>query len=123
MSPIKIPVVIVVRGGNDLSIHASIEEAESHLEAIDVTNNEFIVYDSEGRMLTLDVVRDKVPILCGIFKVKVERVRIREAEEEPTHLDELRSALIRFLAESDSLDNSPEAENTAKLIERVMKGC
>ena len=121
MSSIKPPVVIVDRRGNDINIHASIEDAQLHLEAIDVKNNEYRGYDSEGRLLALDVVIDKTSVLFGLFQTSVERVRIRQAEDEPLHADELCTALFRFLRALGVIDNSLSFEDVDQLIERVMK--
>ena len=107
------------RRGDDINVHASIEDAQLHLESIDVKNNEYTAYDFEGRLLALNVVSDKTPVLFGILQTRVERVRIQEAEEEPFHADELRSALVRFLTKVNLVDHSLELENTAKLVERV----
>jgi hypothetical protein len=121
MNLIKPPIVIVDRRGNDINIHASIEDAQLHLEAIDVKNNEYTAYDSEGRLLALDVVIDKTSILFGFFQTSVERVRIRQAEDDPFHADELRTALFRFLKALGVVDNSLSSENMDQLIERVME--
>lgn len=121
MSAIKPPVVIVDRRGNDISIHASIEDAQLHLEAIDVKNSEYRAYDSEGCLLALDVVIDKTSVLFGFFQTSVERVRIRQAEDEPLHADELRTALLRFLEALGVIDNSLSFGDMDQLIERVVE--
>ena len=84
MSPIKTPVVIVDRRGTDLSIHASIEDAQLHLEAIDVKNNEYAAYDSEGRLLGLDVVRTRPLFYLAPFKRQLNACAFRRLRMSPT---------------------------------------
>jgi hypothetical protein len=64
-------VVIVDRGGIHLSIHASIEDAQSQLEAINVKNDQHVAYDSESPLLALDVARDKIPLLFGYLRTVI----------------------------------------------------
>ena len=47
----KPPIIIDEHG--DVEVYNSVEEAAMNLEAIDVENNEYIAYDSEGRLLRL----------------------------------------------------------------------
>jgi len=119
MSSIKLPVVIVDRRGDDINIHASIEDAQLHLEAVDVRNNEYRAYDSEGRLFALDIVRDKTSVLFGLIQMRIERVRIQQAEDEPLHADELRAALLLFLRRL-GVDNSLDLEDMDKLIKMVI---
>lgn len=121
MNSIKPPIVIVDRRGDDISIHASIEDAQMHLEAIDVRNSEYRAYDSEGRLLDLDVIGGKKSVLFGLFQTRVEYVRIHQAEGEPMHTDELRAALFQFLRKLGVLDNSLTLEDTDQLMKRVME--
>jgi hypothetical protein len=76
----KLPIIVVESG--DILFFRSLSIAEHYLEPIDVRNNEYITYDSEGRLLRL------VP--CE-YTVKIEL-----AEEEPTHAEKLREALLAF---------------------------
>lgn len=121
MRSIKLPIIIVDKRGDDISIHTSIEDAQLDLEAIDVLNKEYRAYDSEGRILALDVVRDKTALLFGLFKTTVDRVNIQVAEEEPQHADELRMALLRFLGRLGVVDISPTSNRMDQLIEAAME--
>lgn len=78
----KPPIVVYEPG--DASIFQSVGSAEAYLEPIDVKNNEYVAYDSEGRLLRLSATN---------FRVTIE-----SAEVEATHILELRRILCDFLA-------------------------
>jgi hypothetical protein len=82
----KVPIIADDFG--DLLIFDSLKKAESYLEAIDVKQRDYPVYDSEGRRLSARVVKDGK---------KPERVAIVEPDKEPRHESELRALLIAFL--------------------------
>jgi hypothetical protein len=72
----KLPILVNQKG--DISTYFSVRDAEQSLEPFDVINNEYIVTDSEGSILRLDVVTEKVPVFWGLFFVKSKVVKIRE---------------------------------------------
>ena len=82
---------IIVNNFGDVVFFASVADAEGWLEAIDVENNEYVAYDSEGRLVTLGVVTKQKGFFSGGKRVVVER-----AEAEPTHALELRNTLVHF---------------------------
>jgi hypothetical protein len=79
----KLPIIVVESG--DILFFTSLIIAERYLEPIDVRNNEYTAYDSEGRLLCL--------IPCE------NTVKIELAEEKPTHADKLKEALLDFFTE------------------------
>lgn len=81
---------IIVNNFGDVMFFASVAAVEQYLEAIDIENNEYVAYDSEGCLVTLGVVKQK-GLSSGIKRVVVER-----AEAEPTHASELRNTLVDF---------------------------
>jgi hypothetical protein len=93
------PPLFVIEGA-DVSAYVSLEALEIHLEAIDVKNNIYVVYDSEGRLLTLGTVAKKNPILFGLFCIEVEHVVVLSVETEPKHQIALRDRLIKNLSHS-----------------------
>ncbi len=92
-----VPPIIVVEQGGDIEIFQTIREAETYLEPIDVENNEYVIYDSEGRLLTAIVVTEH-QCLFGLpfIKIPVKVVRIRCYESEPRYKENLRCVLIEF---------------------------
>lgn len=115
---IKQPIIVVDKGGYDLRIYASTEALDSHLEAIDVKNNEYEAYDSEGRVLTLGVYWKKTPILFGLFNSDIERVVIQSAEEEPKHENDLRNAIINNLG--DAMEENIQNMSLQQLIQKFI---
>jgi hypothetical protein len=77
----KTPIIVDENG--PVYIFETLKDAELYLEPIDVSNNRYVAYDSEGRLLRL---RPTEP-----------RVTIESAESIPTHSSELRAALIGYL--------------------------
>lgn len=115
---------IVVTDGNDVALFGSIEEAEIALEPIDVRNNEYTIYDSEGRLLAPIVVVERmplVPFLGGRLTVPVERVRIQPADTEPKHADALRQSFLSLLKAVEAGTSPSELEKMSlkELLDRV----
>lgn len=120
VSLIKTPIIVVDRRGDDLSVYNSNEDAESHLEAVDVKNNEYRAYDSQGQLLALEIFIKKKPIIFGLYKKKEELIRFRPVENEPLHDNELRSALYKYFRKIGVYDDSFILKNMDQLISMVV---
>lgn len=70
----KTPILINEHG--DISTFASVEEAESYMEPIDVERGEYVVTDADGLPLSVGVVTEEVPLFWGLWKGRVKKVRI-----------------------------------------------
>lgn len=70
----KTPILINEHG--DISTFASVEEAESYMEPIDVEHGEYVVTDADGLPLSVGVVTEEVPLFWGLWKGRVKKVRI-----------------------------------------------
>ncbi|MFN9389606.1 MAG: hypothetical protein ACK52I_00280 [Pseudomonadota bacterium] len=70
----KTPILINEHG--DISTFASVEEAESYMEPIDVERGEYVVTDADGEPLSVGVVTEEVPLFWGLWKGRVKKVRI-----------------------------------------------
>ena len=86
----KAPIVVDENG--DVSVFETVEYAAAFLEAIDVANDEYVAYDSEGRLLALEVSSAN------------QQVMIREAETVATHADDLRRTLRSFFSRTGVRD-------------------
>jgi len=116
-----VPPIIVVEQGGNIEIFQTVREAEMYLEPLDVENNEYVIYDSEGRLLTALVVTEH-QCLFGLpfIKIPVKFVRIQCHEPEPRHRESLRQALIKF-AECLEMDiNAIKSLSLKDLIEILM---
>lgn len=101
------PPIFIYENG-DLEIYESIRDAEVDLESIDVRNNIYLGYDSRGRRLR-------------IFAESSNAVVIMEAEQEPTHGDELRAHLVEFLEFMGTPSDAIKAASLQNLVEMVWK--
>lgn len=70
----KMPILVNEHG--DISVFASVEEAESYMESIDVEHDEYVVTDAAGLPLSVSVVIEEVPLFWGLWKGRVKKVRI-----------------------------------------------
>lgn len=88
------PILVFDHKGDDLAVYPSLMDAERHLEAIDVRNNEYEAFDAEGRLLRLTT--------------ENETVRIISTEGSPDHAAALRTRLRAFLkkAKAPTFDDS-----------------
>lgn len=113
---IKLP--IIIREIENIEVFETVESAELKLEPIDVLNGEFVGYDAEGRLLSLEIREKERSSLFGLTKVPVEVTKIFCYEKEPTHQKELYESLIRFLKK---IDEPLSLEETLKnLINKVI---
>jgi hypothetical protein len=78
---VKLPVSIIDAHG-EVSVYASVHEAEVEMEPIDVENGEFVVKDATGRHLTPVVVTEEMPLLWGLMRGAVKVVRIVDPLDE-----------------------------------------
>jgi len=107
-SLLRPPIIIVDRDGVDLVVYGSIYDAELHLEAVDVLNNEYVGYDADGRLLRL--------------RARQRDVTIELAEDQPTHGRELINAIQTYLSASGysagprSVDVLPALVETCKSV-------
>ncbi|MBB5206479.1 hypothetical protein HNQ51_003831 [Inhella inkyongensis] len=72
----KTPISINDHG--DVSTFASVEEAETYMEPIDVERGEYIVTDADGRPLAVEVVLQEAPLFWGLWKTRIKKVRIAD---------------------------------------------
>lgn len=70
----KTPISIDENG--DVSVFASVEDAEAYMEAIDVERGEYVVTDADGGLLAVNVVVEAVPMFWGFWKSHVKKIRI-----------------------------------------------
>jgi len=98
----------------DCSCYETLQDASLAYEAIDVMNNIFTAYDSEGRLLQMSA------------KDKHDTVKISLAEEVPSHQEELKERLvlhIEYLYKIGKLDNIDWLSNAAlsDLVNEIVK--
>lgn len=87
---------LFISESGDVSAYSTAEAAGSSVEAIDVKDNRYVAYDSEGRLLSLKIVPKKSKFLF-LFEFSIEFVVIEPAEEKPGHAKELQKVLTDFL--------------------------
>jgi hypothetical protein len=97
---------IIVDNFGDTMIFESVEKAEKYIEPMDVINEEYVAYDSEGRLLQLIA---ELPL----------HVVLLAAESEPYHAHELRRLLADFF---ERIGISTNWLERASLHDLVMKG-
>ena len=88
---------IVVIEDIDVSIYASVEDAQIDIEPIDVKTGGLVAYDAEGRLLRLET---------NGFSVTISL-----AEDESRHAVELENALRNFLkALNEPIGDDPKCD-------------
>jgi hypothetical protein len=119
----KLPIIVSVPG--DIFIFRSVQEAERYLEPPNVKGGQDVVYDSEGRRLSLEVLLEPDTKLLGvtISGTGIEKVTIGREESLPVNGDELRQLLIDFLvrvgAAPESFHNATLEDVLDKAIQRL----
>ena len=103
---IKAPIFVDESGA--LDVYETIEHAEIDHEAIDVRDNIYTAYDSEGRLLNL-------------IAISNNKVTIQSAEEIPTHQEELRRKIKNFLSHVELSEDWLSRASLEDLVERSME--
>jgi len=106
----KTPIIANNRG--DVCVFETIENAEKYIEPIDIKNNSWIIYDSEGRLLEALVIRRSI-----FFR----RVVLKACEQEPTHANDLRNLLIRFLSRAGESTEVIKTCSLPQLTEKALR--
>ncbi len=88
---------IIVDNKGDVSIFDSVEKAERYLEPIDIRNDEYVIYDREGRLLRGAIVKHFL----------AERVKLEPASEPGSAMSRLHDVLVDFLARVGARTEKP----------------
>lgn len=88
----------------DVGFYRSNAEVLAQIEAIDVENQEYYAFDSEGRLLALALAENNV-------------ILIEEVEAEPSHQQILRTILIEHFANLGIPDERYLATSLDELVE------
>ena len=83
------PIVLECTG--DLYVAYDVQSAERKMEAVDVESGDWVVYDSQGRLLAAYPIGG------------TDRVRLADGETSPSHAEELRSKIIGYLTRVSEL--------------------
>jgi hypothetical protein len=89
----------------DVFVYTSLSDAEADIEPLDVQPEGFRTYDSEGKLIRLEV--------------KGSRVLASLAEDQPTHAGDLEIALRNFL----EANNDPIAKNPTCDLKCLVNSC
>ena len=78
---LKLPIIICEL--MDIDVFETVESAELCLEPIDVLNGEYVGYDADGRLLSMEVREEEQSMVFGLTKGPVEVTKIFCYEKEP----------------------------------------
>jgi len=93
--------------------------AERYIEFEDVKNNEYVVYDSEGKLLKLELVEYKKSAFFGVFKFNKITVEIIAAEDSPLHQDELKQKIKKFIKKISPEEGFSNGHTLKELLEKA----
>jgi hypothetical protein len=113
---IRPPLIVYEHG--DLEMFRDPTSLEQCLEPIDIENEEYVVYDSEGRLLQLGTHKVPVRMLFGLLRGTVEAVKITGVVTDPVHAKKLEARIRDYLDRQQSKDDQG-TESLAELVERL----
>jgi len=90
---------IIVNGHDDVSIFESVEHAEHYLDPIHVKDERYVIYNSEGHLLQLEILQKELLPIFGRTE-PIETVKINTPESITDHSGELQKLLINFFRET-----------------------
>ena len=108
---------IIINGHGNVSIFESVEHAEQYLEPINVKNNEYVVYDSTGRLLQSAICKTKLPSIFCESKF-IETVRISAIENGSDRSGELHKLLIKFFQETRAVVDINHLLSLPELVDK-----
>jgi hypothetical protein len=111
------PIVISEHG--DITILDTIEAAERYLEAPDVENSEYEIFDSLGNVLCPRIEMVPAKRLFGLFGGSSKVVRISASSTGACDKEGLRAMLVHFLRRSGSEFDTSEALPLSELIAKA----
>jgi hypothetical protein len=109
---------IIVNENGALSFFRSVNALEGYLEPIDVENDEYVAYDSRGRLVDLAVRRASKK---GLLRTADEVVVASLQQSKPSHASELRTELRRFVRQVNPAPDVPEDAPLSALLEVAMQ--
>jgi hypothetical protein len=80
---------IIVNEKGDVSLYETVEDAEVALEPIDIENEEYAIFDSEGLVMVPRVANDQI------------HVELSDSSPRQVEPEQLQTALRRFLSQLD----------------------
>src|SRR5437899_3150835 len=103
---------IIADNHGDVLVFESVAKAELYMEPIDIRNREYVIYDSEGRLLT-----------ASIIKTEKGRERVVVKVEEPHRHDReaLRTILAQFLSKVSDAKQSFQSRSLEQLVEASLR--
>ena len=107
----KIELPIIVAEGLDIRFYNSISDAELDLEALDIREEVYTAYDSEGKLLSFEIVEDTKKIFFGFMETQIELVKIKLLDNESNHSEELLKLLTEYLYAVGSLKDKERLAN------------
>jgi len=114
----KPPIFIIENG--DISVFESVAKAQLCLEPIDVKNDEYRGYDSEGRPLAINTKNTKHTSFFG-WRCSVEKVEISATDETSHGEGELKSILIDYIKRIDIFVEFDEVAVLSILVEKMIE--
>ena len=106
------PIIVDEKGNIDL--FKTKQDAEEYLEPIDVHNQEYIAYDSQGMLLRLGVRSETRRFFFNILSDTFEVVCISETGVDRSQ--ELRKKLKRFLCQVGMIDSNFKEEELLSYV-------
>lgn len=77
--------------GHSLSIFETVENIERYVEAIDIKNNEYQIFDKKGYLLVFKVVSEWKKFKCmWIFPLKIKVENVRFSHYEPVYQEDFK---------------------------------
>ena len=110
------PLVLDEHG--DIQVFESVDELICEVELIDVRNQEYDVFDSEGRKLELTVAEHGVSKRLA-YPSERHKIVLRCADPRPTHQDELKKRLLNFLHRVGEAVTEYENRPLENVLDRV----
>jgi len=112
---------IIINENGDVSVFNSIEAVEMTLEVIDINDNAYQAYDSNGNLLKLSPKWGKTINRLWFIKLTfdVEKVYISELHPVQNHADELRQILISYLRRTGWNQDDLTHQTLDELIQRM----
>ncbi len=116
----KAPIIVSENGS--LSLFKTVQDAENYLEPIDIINQEYEIFDSDGKVLRQRVAERMVKCFFGLYTVNVDGVYLDDSDEKnPEKLKELLQEYLERSRKFDAVNANFDDLDLASLIEITLR--
>lgn len=114
----KTPLILVEKAGPEITIFQDRSAVEAYVEATDVENDEYALFDSDGQKLMITATTERTKIL-GFIPAEDEKIEVTETNVADTR--SLKEYALAYLAKHNRLPKHADEDTPTNIIIDLIK--